>query len=83
MVQALVQPNDERSAISALHVKAFHRGLITFDTDLRLDLPRPSSLVCAPSLRDHFAHVTVAQHFQAYEGKPLHLPAEAAGPKPE
>ncbi len=50
-------------------------GLITFDTELRL--------VCAPSLRDHFAHATIAQHFQAYEGQPLSLPAEAAGPKPE
>jgi hypothetical protein len=25
----------------------------------------------------------VAQHFQAYEGKPLAIPAEAAGPKAE
>lgn len=62
-------------ALNALHDKAFDRGLITFDTDLRL--------VCAPSLRDHFADATVAQHFQAYEGQPLSLPAEAAGPRPE
>ena len=59
----------------ALHDKAFDRGLITFDTELRL--------VCAPSLRDHFADATAAQHFQAFEGKPLAIPAEAAGPKPE
>ncbi|MBK9289278.1 MAG: HNH endonuclease [Flavobacteriales bacterium] len=59
-------------ALNALHDKAFDRGLITFDTELRL--------MCAPSLRDHFAHATVAQHFQAYEGKPLSIPAEAAGP---
>ncbi len=26
---------------------------------------------------------TVAQHFKTYEGKPLTLPAEAAGPKAE
>lgn len=62
-------------ALNALHDKAFDRGLITFDTELRL--------VCAPSLRDHFAHATVAQHFKTYEGKPLAVPAEAAGPKPE
>jgi len=51
------------------------RGLITFDTE-----PKP---VCTPSLRDHFADATIAQHFQAYEGKLLAIPAEAAGPKPE
>jgi hypothetical protein len=49
--------------------------------------------VCAPSLclrqgygrhvRDHFADATAAQHFQSYEGKPLAIPAEAAGPKAE
>ena len=25
----------------------------------------------------------MAQHFKAYEGQPLTIPAEAAGPKPE
>jgi hypothetical protein len=40
-------------------------------------------LLCAPALRDHFAHAAVAQHFKAYEGQPLAFPAEAAGPKPE
>ena len=56
-------------------------GLITFFTELRL--------VCAPSLRDHFAEATVSQSFKAYEGKPLTIPADpgswpgagAAGPK--
>jgi putative restriction endonuclease len=62
-------------ALNALHDKAFDRGLITFDTELRL--------VCAPSLRDHFADATAAQQFKAYEGKPLSIPAEAAGPKAE
>ncbi len=62
-------------ALNALHDRAFDRGLITFDTDLRL--------VCASSLREHFTHDSVAQHFQAHEGKPLTVPAEAAGPKPE
>jgi putative restriction endonuclease len=62
-------------ALNALHDKAFDRGLITFDTELRL--------VCALSLRDHFAEATVSQNFKNYEGKPLTFPAEAAGPKPE
>lgn len=62
-------------ALNALHDKAFDRGLITFDTDLRL--------VLAPSLRDHFANATVAQSLKAYEGQPLAIPAEAAGPKAE
>lgn len=62
-------------ALNALHDKAFDRGLITFDSDLLL--------VCAPSLRDHFTNATVSQSFEAYEGKPLTLPAEAAGPKSE
>jgi len=68
-------------ALNALHDKAFDRGLIIFDTELRL--------VCSKTLKDHFASLprssswaTVAQHFQAY-GKPLAIPAEAAGPKPE
>ena len=62
-------------ALNALHDRAFDCGLITFDTELRL--------VCAPSLRDHVAHAAMAQHFKAYEGQPLTIPAEAAGPKPE
>lgn len=62
-------------ALNTLHDKAFDRGLITFDTDLRL--------VLAPSMRDHFANETVAQNFKAYEGRPLTFPAEAAGPKTE
>lgn len=61
-------------ALNALHDKAFDRGLITFDTELRL--------VCSKALKDHFAEATVAQHFHAYEGKPLTLPPEA-GPKAE
>lgn len=62
-------------ALNALHDKAFDRGLITFDTELRL--------ICAPSLRDHFTSDTVAANFKAYEGKPMTLPTEAAGPRPE
>ena len=37
----------------------------------------------APSLRDHFAEATMSQNFQNYEGKPLAIPAEAAGLKAE
>ena len=59
----------------ALHDRAFDRGLITFNTEL--------CLVCAPSLRDHFAETTVSQNFKTYEGKPLTIPAEPAGPKAE
>lgn len=62
-------------ALNALHDKAFDRGLITFDSDLRL--------VCSKALTDHFANATVNQSFKAYEGQPLSLPAEAAGPKAE
>jgi len=38
-------------------------------------------LVCATSLRDHFAHATVAEHSKTYEGRPLAVTAVAAGPK--
>ncbi len=62
-------------ALNALHDRAFDRGLITFDTEFRL--------ICAASLRDHFAEATISQNFKTYEGQPLTFPAEAAGPKPE
>lgn len=48
--------------------------LITFDPDLKLR--------CASTLKDHFAEPAIAQHFQAYEGQPLRVPAEAMGPEP-
>lgn len=38
---------------------------------------------CSGSEHDHFAEATVVQYFKTYEGKPLAIPAEAAGPKPE
>ena len=50
-------------------------GEVGFDTDLRLR--------CAASLRDHYTSEAVAFNFRAYEGRPLILPTEAAGPKPE
>jgi putative restriction endonuclease len=62
-------------SLNALHDKAFDQGLITFDADLRL--------VLASSLRDHVANATIAQHFLAFEGTALNIPAEAAGPKAE
>ena len=60
---------------NAHHDCAFYRGHITFDANFRL--------VCSKVIKDHFEHSIVAQHFQAYEGQPLAIPAEAAGPKPE
>jgi len=60
-------------ALYALHYKAYDRGLITFDTGLRL--------VCSKAPQDHSAHATVAQQFKTYEDEPLTIPAEAAGPK--
>lgn len=71
-IRTLLKKSNARP-LNDLHDKAIDRGLITFDTELRL--------VLAPSLRDHFANATVAQSFKAYEGKALTLPAEAAGPK--
>lgn len=68
-------PNPVEKSLNALHDRAFDRGLITFDTELRLG--------CASSLRDHYTHEALAQHFKTYEGQPLNLPAEAAGPNPE
>lgn len=62
-------------ALNALHDKAFDRGLITFDTDLRL--------VCAPSIREHYATDPIAANFKAYEGRSLIFPTEAAGPNPK
>lgn len=62
-------------ALNALHDSAFDQGLITFDAELRL--------CCASSLRDHYTTEAVAVNFRAYEGRPLSLPTEAAGPKPE
>jgi putative restriction endonuclease len=62
-------------ALNALHDKAFDRGLISFDTDLKL--------VCSPLLRVHFADSTIAQSFKAYEGRPLTSPKASAGPNAE
>lgn len=30
---------------------------------------------------DHFTNTAIAQHFKRYDGHPLTVPAEAAGPK--
>lgn len=38
---------------------------------------------CASSLCDHYTSEAVAFSFRAYEGRPLSLPTEAAGPKRE
>ena len=60
-------------ALNTLHYITFDLGLITFDEDLRL--------VCAPSLCDHYTNETVSLNFKNIDGRPLALPAEAAGPK--
>ena len=62
-------------ALNARHDKAFDRGLITFDDELRL--------VCSPMVKDHYADRVVAENFEAYEGTSLRVPEEASGPKPE
>ncbi len=62
-------------ALNSLHDKAFDRGLITFDADLRL--------VCGPSLRDYFTNIIVSQSFQALEGQALNPPTEGTGPRAE
>lgn len=62
-------------ALNALHDRAFDRGIITFDTELRL--------VCAPSIREHYATATIAANFKAFEGQALTFPTEAAGPNPK
>lgn len=60
-------------ALNALHDKAFDRGLITFDTELRL--------VCAPSLRDQYAEAATAQSFKAEEAQSKSLSRRGGGPK--
>lgn len=62
-------------ALNALHDRAFDLGLITFDEDLRL--------VCRTELSDHYDNITVAHHFQSYEGHALIVPPDSLGPKPE
>jgi putative restriction endonuclease len=62
-------------ALNALHDKAFDKGLITFDSELRL--------VCAPFIRDHFTTDAIAKNFKVYQGLQLVIPAEASGPKAE
>jgi hypothetical protein len=34
-------------------------------------------------LQERYASETIAANFRAYEGKPMTIPEEAAGPKPE
>lgn len=62
-------------ALNALHDRAFDRGLITFDDDLRL--------VCSTTLTVHHDRSAVSELFAPYEGRPLHVPAESFGPHPQ
>lgn len=59
-------------SLSRLHDAAFDRGLIAFDDSLRLLL--------SPKLKAELPQRAVLVNFGAYEGKPLHLPADAVLP---
>ncbi len=61
-------------ALNALHDRAFDRGFITFDADLRMR--------CCPLLRDQFSEPEIAREFKAFEGKPLVVPEGTEGPHP-
>ncbi len=55
--------------LNALHDRAFDKGLITLDEDLRV--------VVSSSLRDALSSQTYADHFARYEGIPIRLPTRA------
>lgn len=65
---------DVRNGISLnrLHDAAFDQGLIAFDDDLRLLL--------SAHLRSRLSHESVKSSFEAFEGKPLELPADGIHP---
>ncbi len=58
--------------LSRLHDAAFDRGLVTFDSKLRLQL--------SPRLKAELPQRAVAENFAAYEGESLHFPDDAAPP---
>jgi len=55
--------------LNPLHDRAFDKGLITLDEDLRV--------VHSPSLRDALSCQSYADHFAQYEGVQIRLPARA------
>lgn len=59
-------------SLSRLHDGAFDAGLISFDSELRLQL--------SSRLRSHLPQKTVAECFAAYEGQALQLPHDAVLP---
>jgi len=58
--------------LSRLHDAAFDRGLITFDSELRLRMSK--------RLKSAFAQQYVAENFGAYEGEALRIPEDAVLP---
>ncbi len=62
-------------ALNRLHDAAFDQGLIAFNDDLRLML--------SSHLKSRLAHESVKSSFEAFEGKPLDLPAEGIPPTTE
>ena len=60
--------------LSRLHDAAFDRGLIAFDSNLRLLL--------SSRLKAELSQRAVAGNFGAYAGEPLHFPDDAALPEP-
>ncbi len=59
--------------LSRLHDAAFDIGLISFDDELRMML--------SPALKKHLPQRGIAENFEAYEGKRLLIPDDAALPE--
>lgn len=55
--------------LNPLHDRAFDKGLITLDDNLRV--------VHSPSLRDALTHESYAEHFAKFEGMQIRLPVRA------
>ena len=61
--------------LSRLHDAAFDRGLISFDSDLRLML--------SPKLKAELSQRSLLENFGNYEGESLNLRDDAVLPDPE
>ena len=55
--------------LNPLHDRAFDKGLITLDEDLRV--------VLSSSIRDALSHQSYSDHFSKFEGRQIRLPARA------
>jgi hypothetical protein len=62
-------------ALNRLHDAAFDHGLIAFDDELRLKL--------SSQIKSRLTHESVKSSFEAFEGRPLDLPADGIPPSPE